>query len=73
MTKTTTLIHCLYNIAPDYPKAPLAECADRMSLLKAQLEQCLPLVKHAAHDPCLEPSINFACMKLAKQIEECLE
>jgi hypothetical protein len=39
MSKTTTLIQCLRDIAPDYPSAPLEEVADRMSNLKDLLTQ----------------------------------
>jgi hypothetical protein len=72
MTITTILIQCLRDIAGDHPKsaATIEMAADRMGLLSELLGQCLPLVKQAARDPFIDSSINFACMKLAKQIEE---
>lgn len=73
MTKTSTLIRCLYDIAPDYPKAPLEDCGDRLATMRGLLEQCLPLVRQAAFDPTLDPEINFACARLVRDIEENLE
>lgn len=73
MTKTSTLIRCLYDIAPDYPKAPLLDAGDRLATMRGLLIETLPLVKQAAHDPTLDWEINTACMRLVKIIEENVE
>ncbi len=73
--QTSTLIDCLHTVAHECGKQcfTIIQAADRLALLKSQLEQALPLVRMEAHNPFTSACVNIAYSKLATEIEESLK